>query len=292
MLNKEFIKLAKTNFSALGRVTKNDMPKIFTPSGTIKNLIIKSGLGKEIEIQTDKTIRIVVKSGDYVEALFTDLHFSKIRIDQQREILGNLLASNNHPAWVLVTTYYASFFMVIELSKIAGKFMVNIDEKSLDELIGQSDNSEINMVIEKYNTFSVATKPGYLTGETILDLRKHLPRPHAIAWENFRSLFSSLNTDKKFCILISEILGQKHGWALPSEVRNEWNYSNPKYFGAHGLATGKDFIAVVKSGTTALKWANKNTLRASEENVAASIGFLYHILSNAYDCVISEFNVA
>lgn len=292
MLGSAFVKLATGHFSGLGRDLENDRPDRPTPSETIKNLIIEDSLGKEVEIPTDKTIKITIKSGQYIESLFTDLYFGKVRIDQQRETLRQLLDCQSHPAWVLVTAYYASFFMAIELSKIAGRFMTNIDDLSLQHLMQQSLNSQTIADIEKYNSFAVRAKPGDLTGETILELRKHSPRPHVIAWENFRSLFASIDNTQKSIILLTAILRENSGWAIPSEIRNSWNYSNPAYFGGYGSEMGKEFISVIKDSSSAFKWAGRNKLSASEENKATSIGFLYHVLSSTYDHVISSFEIA
>lgn len=289
MLHDDIASLSLTHLSGLG-LDPADRPDCFSFADTIKNTLIDGVVAKDILQCTSTALELSLAKSDYLEALLTELHFGNIRIDEQCKNLGALIAADAQPAWILVTAYYACYFMANDLAKAAGQFIINISKEDLfGMLLGQPPSVSAAMQIEGYTPFSVTVSHGEMSGEVHLSLRKNGSKPHQLAWHNFARLLARLSvSDRRFkhVELLKSISLAKDGWDNPSEVRNTWNYSKSNYYGDKGRNLAKTFSSVIRADGSAFAWAGNNTLKPTEENIVASIAYLYHILRGAHSALI------
>ncbi|MDB5790020.1 MAG: hypothetical protein JWQ80_44 [Massilia sp.] len=289
MLHDDIASLSLTHLSGLG-LDPADRPDRFSFADTIKNTLVDGVVHKDILQCTSTELELSCAKSDYLEAVLTELHFGNIRIEEQCKNLGALIVAEAQPAWILVTTYYACYFMANDLAKASGQFIINISKDDfLGMLSGQPPSISGAMQVEGYTPFSVTVSHGEMSGEVNLLMRKNGSKPHQLAWHNFARLLAKLSvSDSRFkhVELLKAISLAKDGWGNPSDVRNTWNYTQSNYYGEKGRGLAKTFSSVIRADGSAFAWAGNNTLKPTEENVVASIAYLYHILRGAHSALI------
>jgi hypothetical protein len=295
MLQDDILNLSLGHLSTIGFSGK-DKPHQFQYGNTIKDVICDISSYRDISLYGHSRIQITVPAGDYTQAIFNDLHFGHVRIKEQCKNLTCPLEANAQPAWVLITAYYAAYFMVNEISKINGKHVVNLNRKELETVLSaQSPSTQNSIEIEDNNSFFVTVGHAQAFGEIILSLKKSFPRPHQIAWANFGQLVNKLKINDErvayHLLLRSLVSDSGSGWETPSAVRNTWNYSQSNYFGPKGDEIGKTFSSIIKSPKSTFGWARNNNLKPTIENMAASIAYVYHTLNLSYQAIISRLRI-
>lgn len=285
MLHEDIAEVSLKALTSAG-FKNTDRPARYRQSHNLKSVITSNLPGRQIEVETAGMIFITVSIGDYIEAVFNDLHYGQVRIEQQRRNVAHLVNGGAQAAWMLVTAYYAAYFCANDLSKANGRFVTTLEDTEYSDLLSHAPALMATATVETYNTFVVTAEPGGMSGEVLLTLRKSSPKPHQLAWANLSQVINKIKiNDERFLALTlfkSIISPERNGWDSPSTIRNTWNYNHPRYFDEQGTAIARTFFSTISSEKSAYRWAQNNNLRPSDENIAASIAYIYHTLCGAH----------
>lgn len=295
MLETDILNISMSHLSTIG-LRSEDKPKQYKYGHNIKSIISDSSAHKEVSFISPSLIQITIAASEYTQAIFNDLYFGYLRINEQRKNLDFLINSNAQPAWVLVTAYYAAYFMANDISKANGRFVTNLSEADFMGLLSTQLKSFQNTVtVEANNPFFATVDHGQMSGEITLTLKKSSPKPHQIAWSNFSQIANKIKVrDDRlaYLMLLRSITSPEDPlWETPSTIRNTWNYSQPNYFGDKGNEIGKKFLSIIKSQKSTFDWARNNNLKPSSENLAASIAYIYHTLRLSHSAIIDRLKI-
>lgn len=285
MIHNEITGIAYRHINSLD-VDFGKIDRKYTSANTLKSLIL-TGI---CEIKPQNTIEVTVSDSEYMESLLSELYFGNIRIREQIKSIG--LLTTTQPAWLLVTVYYACYFLVTDLSKASGRHILNFSDDDLNHLLSNATTTvEHTITVQSNNSFFVKVTQGEYLGEVKLSLKYGGGKPHHIAWQNFRDTLSGIkvnDTRTNFLVLLKNILASEKNWQTPSAIRNTWNYSTTTLFGSHGTSVAKTFSSIISSADSTYSWANKNTLKANDENLAASVAFIYFLLEKSHFDLINR----
>lgn len=288
MLQKEIAQIPLSHLAAIG-FKSSDKPKEYKYSNTLKKSLVDQHINKDINIISAGILEISISVDDYISAVFNDLYFGTIRINEQCKNVDQLIKAPSQAAWVLVTAYYAAYFMASDIAKASGRFIVNFGEEELRELLSQTSSPSVVVPIESHNTFFIVAEHGDMTGDILLRMRKVAAKPHQVVWSNFNDIVNKVKIDDrrlKHLSLLKSILSSSAdinaGWEQPSRVRNTWNYSQVNYFGSQGNELAKTFTSIIKSESSTFRWADSNILKPTDANITASIAYIYHLLRLAH----------
>ncbi len=202
----------------------------FNPRDGLKNTILR-GNGIDVNVLGDSALNIVLSVQQYCEAITTDFYFSYEKVIGQNRAVKELLRGSAPGAWILVTVYYQAFYAAIQIARLSGVYNVSLGAEHLDEING------INSATEKLKDAGVYVSRGVHVnsdGYISLILEKKGDKPHKSAWKNLDSLiskrsiesFSSRPHKYKLTMLLKNIICESVSqWPLPSQVRNDMNYS-------------------------------------------------------------------
>lgn len=272
---------------------------IHTPFSTqrnIKHQVISCN--HEVEFPNDTlAFNIFIDSDFFKSMIFSEINSESHRIDEQIKNVDYLIKSNAQPAWIIVTTYYACFFIANLFNKLMGKTSINFQEDELKRIflndsspalsnalqdkvreIPKGQNFNYNCIIERSQTAN-QLKLRFIPGGD---------RPHEAVWSNFFQNINSLDRDLDEFTLLKNIVNINHGrFPLPNKLRNNWNYSDQKYFSMIGTSTAKKFIHIISNSTALNSWItnecnylSKNS--TDEDNQVCSLAFLFNILKKSY----------
>lgn len=295
MLEADILNMSLSHLSAIG-LRSEDKPQQYKYGHTVKSVLSDASAHREVSFLGPNLLQITIAAGEYTQAIFNDLYFGHRRISEQCKNLEYLLNSNAQPAWVLITAYYAAYFMVNDISKVNGRFVANLSEADFLRILSTQQPSFQNTVtVEANNPFFVTVEHGEMSGEVTLTLKKSSPKPHQIAWSNFSQIANGIKiTDERLTyltLLKSIISSEGSGWETPSAVRNAWNYSQSNYYGEKGDEIAKTFSSIIKSPKSAFNWARNNNLKPSLENLAASVAYVYHTLKLSHGAIINRLKI-
>lgn len=295
MLHQDISDISLRHLSSIG-LNSEDKPFQYKYGSTIKSLLVNDRIDMEVTFISSSVFHITLPSGDYNQAIFNDLYFGLIRIEEQCKNLEYLIKSDAQAAWLLVTAYYASYFMVNDISKANGRFTTNLNQLEYESILATQPKSfRDTITAESNNPFYVLVEHGDMSGEIQLTLRKSSPKPHQVAWSNFSQIANKIKiSDDRltYLLLLKSIVSpEDNGWEYPSNVRNAWNYSQPNYFGDKGSEIAKTFCSIIKSPESTFKWARNNNLKPTYENLAASIAYVYHTLRLSHRLIIERLKI-
>jgi hypothetical protein len=296
MLGADISTISLNHLAAIG-LRGEDKPQQYKYSHTVKSILSDASFDREVSFLSTSILQITIAAGEYAQAIFNDLYFGHVRISEQCKNLEHLLKSDAQPAWMLVSAYYAAYFMVNDISKANGKFIINLSEGDFVGILAtQQPSFRSTVTVETNNPFFVTVEHGQMSGEITLTLRKSSPKPHQIAWSNFNQIVNKIKiSDERlpYLMLLKAIISPEgSGWEIPSAVRNTWNYSQSNYFGEKGDEIGKIFTSIIKSPGSTFGWARNNNLKPSQENLAASIAYVYHTLKLSHNAIIKRLKIA
>lgn len=296
MLEADILSISLSHLSAIG-LRSEDKPQQYKYGHTVKSILSDTSAHREVSFLSPSLFQITIAAGEYTQAIFNDLYFGHMRISEQCKNLEHLLNSNARPAWVLVTAYYAAYFMANDISKANGRFVTNLSEADLIGILStQTKSFQDTVTVEVNNPFFVTVEHGQMSGEITLTLRKSSPKPHQITWSNFSQIANKIKINDErltyLTLLKSIISSEDSEWETPSTVRNTWNYSQSNYFGEKGDEIGKTFSSIIKSPKSTFSWARNNNLKPSRENLAASISYVYHTLKLSHNAIVNRLKIA
>ncbi|MCK7459946.1 hypothetical protein [Idiomarina aminovorans] len=279
------------NLGELG-YSKSDIPKTLAFSGTLKEILSNTHSDKEVKVIGKQLVEVTMHKSTYLTALLTDILFGAKRIENQSANIECLVDNSQQAAWVLVSTYYAAYFLACDLSKLCGSFITNISQEGIFQLLQQTTEGRPSLFQSSKNeSFSVNVSTGTYQNEVTLQIRKTGAKPHKVAWSNLYSIINGLSfTDNQISLerLKDIIDSQNKNWKLPSTVRNEWNYSAIHYYGSKGSSLASVFYKLMKSKNSSFKLFRNNSLYPHEENVAASIAYVYDTLLASHKRVLNR----
>ncbi|MCK7313951.1 hypothetical protein [Enterobacter bugandensis] len=285
MIQEDLAKAAIKKIGTLGSLAEASASKP-QYKNSIKKILINQGYNIDLKILQDHKITIELASDDYLESLFTDYFFGASRISSQIENITNLINSNSQPAWVIISTYYASFFMANEISKLCGSYIINFSSEEFKALLFHARNTiPATLNIEPNNSFKVTVSPSSFADHVLLTLTKSSPRPHVEVWKNLSSIIKNLDVNDKIkqhqTLYLNICSEQESAWKLPSAIRNEWNYTYADFFGVKGTELARKFLQLMSSYSSSISWASNRTLKPHEENIVASMAYIYYVLKEA-----------
>lgn len=230
-----------------------------------------------------------------------------IRIKEQINNIENLLRTKSQPAWIVVSVYYCCFFMANLISKVYGKSLVNFSGENLKELYKRSNTeSVISPDLRKaiseisdgnnnvYSMSFIADKDNEVVKVQFL---KSGDQPHKFTWTNFKSILNQVAQGKCGGRAIPNIVFMKkicdsseYRWPLPSQIRNDWNYSSTTSFATSGTQLAEDFIRFLKNPTNIEMWETRmcHKTEGNEKDKLVSIAYMYLVLKDVISQLIVQ----
>lgn len=288
MFDKELFLLITRKLKSLG-FDSSDIPDKYLYSNSFKSTLCCSAIDKSVAVISSSHFEVIMSKSDYLNAILTDFYLGNVRVNKQIEHIEMQLNSNAQAAWTLVTTYYACFFMCNDISRISGRFITNLTPDNLRHISSFDIRGNVNLLKkDKASSFSVTVEPGEMVNEVKLSFDNVGEKPHKAAWNNISGLLKQIDdlnrSPTPSFSLFKDIVKNSPDskWILPSELRNEWNYTSPMYYDTTGSCSGKQFIYLMKNKNSYI-WSKKNALKADDENKVATLAFVFQLLKNTYD---------
>lgn len=230
-----------------------------------------------------------------------------VRIKEQINNIENLLKTKSQPAWIVVSVYYCCFFMANLISKVYGKSLVNFSGGNLKELYKRSNTeSVISPDLRKaiseisdgnnnvYSMSFIADKDNEIIRVQFL---KSGDQPHKFTWTNLKSILNLVGQDKCGVRAIPNIAFMKkicdsseYRWPLPSQVRNDWNYSSTTSFTTYGTQQAEDFIRFLRYPSNIETWETRmrNKTEGNEKDKIVSMAYMYLVLKDVISQLIVQ----
>lgn len=280
LTNKVLKSLSSLNY------TYGENPSRYSFSGTFKESLINNHVDKEVSVVSSSVLEVKMKKSDYLSAIITDLHFGRQRVFQQNQNIQSQIDSGQQAAWILVSTYYASYFLACDIAKLSGQFITNLTASNIQSLLSNTVEGNPNSFKSDSDTsLAVTVSLSEFQNEVCLRLARTAAKPHKVAWLNLYGVLREVKIESYEISLdrLRDIISaDSTKWKLPSTVRNEWNYSAVHFYGNKGDKLASDFIKMLKSPGSSIKRFRNNTLHPSEENITSSIAYVYEVLNSSY----------
>ncbi len=241
-------------------------------------------------------ICIKMSFDEYNEILFTDFLFGYKRITKQIESLDQLLKESNSPvAWNIVTTYYATFFMAIELCKLLGIYLIHFDRYEVLEwakISGQPVNDFTGLLL-------AVREVNELSRDVTIKITKFGDSPHMKIWDQLLGRIrreinkkNSSNSNHYDLELFKSFLSGQNRWEKPSAIRNLWNYNRADFYGELGEDNGNTFSKIIKNYSSSIQWAKSQAFSPNIIHNTSSVAYLYHILKSVTDEINKDLNIS
>ena len=279
---KYLVNLTSKTLSSIGYSTENviDPPNLNT---TLKQSLIEGDPNFKIKTTNKSQFTVEIPNSTYSEMIYADFHFGYKRISKLCEEVEKQIKSGNTSAWLIVTTYYASFFAAIEISKILGRFNLNLNKSQQESILNNSiGGCGAPFLSESSVTLVGQMKPSTQYDFTTISFSNSRGKPHKLAWDNLYFYLKSISPNSKSKEYLCQqrfldIIGpnSKSKWPKPSETRNDWNYFNPKYFTEYGEELTKQHKSIIGNYRKSINWASTRNLFPTEQNKASSLAFIY-----------------
>ncbi|HCR3977637.1 TPA: hypothetical protein OOF30_001521 [Citrobacter koseri] len=268
--------------------------KEYRSKDTIKDILLDPLHDLVFEISDLKSFSVELPSEIYRDALFSDYYFGLVRINEQIKNLQIQIENTCQTSWVLVTSYYAAFFMATEITKLCGSFIINFSADDMKEIIRRSSkplNSSISLDDTNYGYQAILKNSEY-DKRVKMTFQKKSPRVHVEVWKNIADIVKKLDVDDdehQFKELFLNICdGDDDRWHKPSRIRNDWNYRYAHYYGDKGQDLGEVFFKNIKSYNSSLSWAGNRTLQPHDKNIVAGLSYIYHVLYKTINSINSR----
>lgn len=210
--------------SKIGYTTQElDMPSI---RGVLKESLL-NGENLDVKIFSDREFEVKFSQNSYYQILATDFYYSFQKVYEQSNFL-KLSNAKSPVAWLLVSTYYSSFYSAIELSKLFGTYNVYLKKEHCQSIISHTNNSNI---LQKGNYVGIVNTDvtDYIT---VRFSATEKSQPHDLAWRNMSRILDFHNiadirpTKVEQIKFIKSIFNSSFkALQTPNNVRNDWNYS-------------------------------------------------------------------
>ena len=193
------------------------------------------------------------------------------------------------------------------ISKVYGKSLVNFSGENLKELYKRSNTeSVISPDLRKaiseisdgnnnvYSMSFIADKDNEVVKVQFL---KSGDQPHKFTWTNFKSILNQVGQGKCGGRAIPNIVFMKkicdsseYRWPLPSQIRNDWNYSSTTSFATSGTQLAEDFIRFLKNPANIEMWETRmcHKTEGNEKDKLVSIAYMYLVLKDVISQLIVQ----
>ncbi|MDE8756532.1 hypothetical protein PZA22_18760 [Pectobacterium polaris] len=241
-------------------------------------------------------ISVELKGQDYRDALFSDYYYGKIRIKEQINNLQLQVNNVSQISWVLVTAYYASFFMATEISKLCGKYIINFSDEDIKFILSQSYGVVSSDIKIDEPNYGYQVNVSHSENDKMIKLvfHKRSPRPHVEVWKNISEIVNQLDiTDANLHLqtLFLNICNESNDkWHNPSRIRNDWNYKFSNYYGEKGNSLGGLFYKNIRKYSSTMNWAGNRTIQPHDENRVAGLSYIYHTLNKTVSSINDRIN--
>lgn len=240
----------------------------------------------EITVFSDTWFSVTLPTKQYHEAICKRHFYGVSRVRRLGRCAGRLAGVRWSSAWMLTTVYYAAFFSALELLEATGRHVSTFSGPELALLSQRALPSRFSLKPGTYLGVSAVNLPN---DEVEVVYRLNSTKPHEFAWQELDALVRSVSiTDSRALRhqeAIRRFLGAKGSWAKPNEVRNLWNYGEPRLFSEHGESVAEDFVRFSQDSSAAISWALGRHLHNSQEHEASGISYLQVSLLQTVDAV-------
>lgn len=255
---------------------------------TLKNSILMDD-NCTIEIISSNKFNVDISFEDFSTIVANNFYYNYNRCYiQQKEIIT--LKNSNSVAWFLISTYYYSFFAANEISNLMGIYNFNFDEYDKLEILNKSITDD-NSLLERF--LNDETKNFYgklyinkLENKITIKCESGGGKPHKLAWDNMLKIVNDLSTTNPDVLArltkLKSIFGERNNWKKPSQIRNEWNYSNPSLYFEHDNEYRIIRDKYFDNYSNLKEWSStrRKTPRNNNNDQFISILYLYKILSS------------
>lgn len=251
---------------------------------------------------------VILNRNHFSEIIHCEVNGEYCRINEQINNVNSLLSSNNQPAWIIVTVYYACFFMGNLFSKLLGRTSINFSAEDIkkiflhDKFPSLSSNiqdSIRSLNLGKNHNYLCLMERDEIDNQVKLRFIPAGDKPHQSVWLNFHSVIKNILSKNKHLEIGQFLLLQRifdnsdKKFPLPSKLRNDWNYSNQKYFSEIGTAEAKKFLQLLKNRKSLESWVKDQTSirslsvnHSSPEDMVCSLAFLYTVFLDIFSKLI------
>ncbi|MFW2605627.1 hypothetical protein [Aliarcobacter butzleri] len=201
----------------------------------------------KIDIIGSKSFNIEINFQDYSSIVANTFYFNYNRCKKQNQEIDKLKDSDSI-AWFLVSSYYYSFFAANQIANLMGIFNLNFDDEEKNSLVYKSitENNQIlkDFINDDTKNFYGELKINDIDKKVLIKCTSGGGKPHKLAWDNLLKVINGLSISDADLIAksnkLKSILSEKNYWKKPSQIRNEWNYSDPSLYFQHNI----NYIAV------------------------------------------------
>lgn len=271
----------------------------FKYKDTIKNTLLDISSNISISFIENSDFSIEMSDEDYSLSLSADSYYGKKRIDEQTNNVKCLLNNNCQPAWIIISTYYACFYLANELAKFYGIYIMNFSSSELRDLLFKAVDPQPQYFNLDSTNISYRVIVSHSDYDSLIKLSFHRQsiKPHFEVWENLFNIINKLKDSKDLednsdlashLALCYSVCRGKDGWEKPSTIRNLWNYTHPYYFDQKGTDLAKKFISCIKNNNAAMSWGSNRNLKSHHEDIVTSIAYLYHVLNDSLKIIYDK----
>ncbi|ENQ5772280.1 hypothetical protein ACOIPL_002914 [Vibrio fluvialis] len=262
---------------------------------TFKQQLLDPTSGLVINMSDTASFSLEMRADEYKNAIFSDYYFGHKRICEQIKNLKLQIENNSQVAWVLITAYYASFFMATELSRLYGIYSINLNQDNMHALMSLSSSTFSGVINEPNYGYKVCVSNSSYDGFVRLNFYKNSGKPHLEVWKNMTEIIKRIEVDDNillFRTLFLNIVDKDNSrWHTPSNIRNEWNYTYSTYYGDRGTTMGASFYKNIRDIKSTMGWASNRTLAPHDENIVASLSFIYYCLYSTFDKINNRLGI-
>jgi hypothetical protein len=261
------------------------------PAGAISTWRLKDRVlhgHADLTTVTATRFRATLGARAFAESMCHDFAQGIVRL-QKQEVALDILRRNSAPAaWVLVTAYYVSFFAAHQLLCATGSFLMYFDDDAAIQLRAHAIGTH---TIEQGNYIGRASSVG---DDVRIDFIKTGEQPHAYLWRALSTLSletnaSDISVARRFAMFVRDTA--MLSWPSPSITRNMWNYARPELYGRVGEEKAQTMLSLLR-GDGGFSWCRTRRLPPTEENAAAAVVFVRHVLIEAVKNVSKLFNTS
>lgn len=290
MIGKDIAHTVLNKSTALN-LSPSGQTEAFEPSHNIKAFLTDINQLHSFDFIGPKEFSLEVDIEEYTEALFSDYYYSNFRIREQVKNIENLIETLSQIAWILVSVYYCNFFIANELSRLYGRYIVNFSIDDFRFIINNSNHTDPTGFIsglQGNTTCTVEVTDGVGSNKLTIIFKLGSKRAHEAVWHNMGEIMDKVQVEdnmRHHKRIIKSIFCKSSGWESPSKIRNDWNYRYPSYFSAEGNNLGLLFSSNISNKEQAYTWADFRGLNPSDENICASLAYIYHMLNESNNLI-------
>ncbi len=201
-----------------------------------------------------------INTSNILSSRISDYISNSRRIKQQYKTAEAMSKNPNMAApWILVSTYYSSFFAANELLRLYDQLPLGLDGDEFNNLSHKAISTNgINIedfINRKSRNFIGRIHDDYIRFDSTGD------RPHQAAWGKVAQTLTGVMREKGWPELSNYIYfakGEK-GWTQPSDLRNSWNYKRADLYSAKGHDMCKRMFSHLGNFNLATEWFNRAT---------------------------------